>query len=412
MTLAQLRFPLIFLGALASTVAFALPDPSFDAHVVKGTFQDPSVHVRPKFRYWIPDASVDVNVVARDVKAAKDVGCGGLELLGYYLYGGPPSNGAGRGTYAPVDWAIYGFGGDAWHTVFKAFAQAHKDEGLIMDFAMGPNQGTGVPAPIEADGLSWDLSAFNVSVPLGGTFEGVLPGWGTGSLQAAIVGTVLGSQNLTASDPSGGLPGDLPLNRTQYILSASSLADVTDQVDDSGVLHFDFSNTTSKNATEDKHVVFAIYLLQSLFRAQQGPLEMGGPQTTPASWLQNGSWAVDHFSAAGARVMTQFWEDHILNNGTKELLREVGSYGWEDSVEIEANVRWTKNLGSIFYEQNKYSINKWLPTLFHRNGLYKNSNSGFWWVTDEEDAGYGHIADYRATVSTRRWCRQGRVFSC
>lgn len=39
---------------------------------------------------------------------------GGLELLGYYLYGGPPSNSAGRGLAAPVDWAKYGFGTQAW----------------------------------------------------------------------------------------------------------------------------------------------------------------------------------------------------------------------------------------------------------------------------------------------------------
>jgi hypothetical protein len=89
-------------------------DPSVDAVVDQGTFENPSKHVRPKFRYWIPDASVDVNVVAKDVQQAKDVGCGGLELLGYYQYGGPPSNGAGRGTYAPVDWAKYGFGTPAW----------------------------------------------------------------------------------------------------------------------------------------------------------------------------------------------------------------------------------------------------------------------------------------------------------
>jgi hypothetical protein len=102
--------------SVAATIssAFALPNPSTDASVDRGTFENPSIHVRPKFRYWVPDASVDLKVLAKDVKAAKDAGCGGLELLGYYLYGGPPSNGAGRGTYAPVDWAKYGFGTQAW----------------------------------------------------------------------------------------------------------------------------------------------------------------------------------------------------------------------------------------------------------------------------------------------------------
>jgi hypothetical protein len=331
------------------------------------------------------------------VKTAKDVGCGGLELLGYYLYGGPPSNGAGRGTYAPVDWAKYGFGGGTWHTVFKAFAQAHKDNGLLMDFAMGPNQGTGVPAPIDSEGLMWDISAFNVTVPTRGSFDGVLPGWGTGTLQAAVVGTVLRSLNIKTTDPAGGLTGDQALARTQYTLSADSLTDVTDQVDQRGHLRYNFANPPS-NVTGDNHIIFAIYLYHSRYRAQQGPQEIKGPQSKPTSYINNGSFAVDHFSALGARVMTQFWEEHILNNGTKELLQDVGGYGWEDSVEIEANVYWTKNLSAVFKDLNKYEVNKWLPILFHRNGKYKQSNPGKWWVTDELDQGNSHIADYRATV--------------
>lgn len=267
---------------------------------------------------------------------------------------------------------------------------------MIMDFAMGPNQGTGVPAPIDTEGLMWDLSAYNITIPIGGSFDGVLPGWGTGTLQAAISGTIVASTNITDKDPSGGLPGDRALNRTQFTLSAASLVDVTERVDASGRLHIDFSNS---NSTGDNHIIFAIYLLQSHYRAQQGPLEMKGQQSRPESWITNGSWAVDHFSTLGARVMTKFWEDYILSNGTKELLEQVGNYGWEDSVEIEANVYWTRNLSDIFEEQHRYSINKWLPILFHRNGKYKQSNPGVWWVTDEPSQGNTHIADYRATVS-------------
>ena len=87
---------------------------SVNSPIDRGTFQNPSVHVRPKFRYWIPDASVNSSIVARDVQAAGDVGAAGVECLGYYLYGGPPANGAGRGIAAPVSWATYGFGTDAW----------------------------------------------------------------------------------------------------------------------------------------------------------------------------------------------------------------------------------------------------------------------------------------------------------
>ncbi|KAK5742028.1 hypothetical protein LTR17_003536 [Elasticomyces elasticus] len=361
-------------------------------------FANPGPRTRPKFRYWIPDASVDTAVVARDVKAAGDVGMGGMELLGYYLYGGPPSNGAGRGLAAPVDWATYGFGTEAWNMVFQAFVMATEASEMVMDFAIGANQGTGVPAVEDSDGLAWDIAAYNVSVALGGSFDGVLPGWGTGTLLAAVAGleidsTVVQRLDQLARDP-GSLPGDLSLNRTQITLSAASLTDVTSQVGLDGKLTVDFAG----NSTGINHTIFAVYMFHTDYRAQDGPLDIGGPQSAPTSWLQNGSWSVDHFSARGANVISSFWDNYILDNGIKESLKEVGNYAWEDSVEIEANVFWTQNLSASFESDHGYSINKWLPILFHRNGHYENANPSVWWVTDEADEGNGHIADYRSTL--------------
>lgn len=33
-----------------------------------------------------------------------------------------------------------------------------------------------------------------------------------------------------------------------------------------------------------------------------------------------------------------------------------------------------------FHADHGYSISKWLPILFHRNGHYKNSNPAVWWL--------------------------------
>lgn len=83
-----------------------------------------------------------------DIKTSGDLGAGGVEFLPFYNYGG--------GT--PVnDWSIYGFGTPAFQTVFRAALEAHRDNDLIMDFAMGPNQGQGVPAEANDPGLQWDL---------------------------------------------------------------------------------------------------------------------------------------------------------------------------------------------------------------------------------------------------------------
>ena len=114
--------------------------------------------------------------------------------------------------------------------------------------------------------------------------------------------------NKLQSDPEG-LPGDYFLNRTQITLSNSSLIDVTDKVDSHGKISLQFPLTET---TGSGHNVFAVYIALSGYRAQQGPEGLGGPQSTPESWLQNGSWAVDHFSARGAKLTTDFWEQYIL----------------------------------------------------------------------------------------------------
>ena len=260
---------------------------------------------------------------------------------------------------------------------------------------MGPNQGTGVPAPIGSEGLMWDLVAYNVSVPIGGTFNSTLPGWGTGNLQAAVTVLVKKSEILT-NVTAPGLPGDLVANRTQITLAESSLQDVTNKVSREGHLavHFDAEAEGLNNT------IFAIYLIHSNYRAQDGPLDITGPQGTPQSYIQNGSWAVDHFSALGAKVMTDFWEQHILVNGTRQLLMDVGNYGWEDSVEIESNVYWTQDLPDQFLSDHGYSIAKWLPTMFHRNGHGAESAPSTWYVTDAADHGESRRVDYRETVCT------------
>jgi hypothetical protein len=51
------------------------------------------------------------------------------------------------------------------------------------------------------------------------------------------------------------------------------------------------------------------------------------PESVTKTIFDNGSFTVDHFSARGAQTVTKFWEQHILIDGLKELLQEVGDCG-------------------------------------------------------------------------------------
>ena len=72
--------------------------------------------------------------------------------------------------------------------------QASKDNYLIIDFTPESNQGAGVPTPVDANGLLWDLASFNITIT-NGNFIGVLPGWGTGPFISASIGLVPSTVN-------------------------------------------------------------------------------------------------------------------------------------------------------------------------------------------------------------------------
>jgi hypothetical protein len=56
-----------------------------------------------------------------------------------------------------ADWSTYGFGTSAFREMFHSALEAHAEAGMVMDFALGPNQGQGVLAKSDDKGLQWDL---------------------------------------------------------------------------------------------------------------------------------------------------------------------------------------------------------------------------------------------------------------
>lgn len=395
------------LSCVSALAALCLPhilafntDDQVGQPVPYGSFNDPAAHLRPRFRYWIPDASINLSVVAEDFVRVKEAGLGGLELLGYYLYGNYPSNVA-EGGPAPTDWSKYGWGTDAWKDLFKAALSAAKENGMVVDFANGPNQGAGVPTMPDNAGIMYDLVPFNVSVPLGGSFDDTLPGWGSGGFVSASTALVLDSvvSNFSA------LPawqGPVFYNGSTQTLAASSLQDVTDQVDDNGHLSLSFDPSAKGSC----YRIFAYYQVQSQYREQASPLTLndGAPQSPVTSFVQNGSWVADHFSEKGAQLIIDFWENNLLDGDIRQLVHDVGNYAWEDSLEIGAGalVWYTPRLLQAFEESRGYSLNKYLPLIFsydtEANGPLASPDHFY---TDEEDGGLAYVNDYRQTVSLR-----------
>lgn len=100
--------------------------------------------------------------MAKDISSLADIGAGGIEYLPFYFYGLvyaqliPVPDGP---IEPPTDWSIYGFGDTAFNELFKETLQAIKDQGngFNIDFALGPNQGAGVPSEPGTEGLSYEI---------------------------------------------------------------------------------------------------------------------------------------------------------------------------------------------------------------------------------------------------------------
>jgi hypothetical protein len=73
--------------------------------------------------------------------------------------------------------------------------------------------------------------------------------------------------------------------------------------------------------TQSSYRLFAFYQLQTYSKN----LEYTNSESKDITG--NGSFIVDHYSARGAQTITKFWETHLLDSETSELLKEVGNYG-------------------------------------------------------------------------------------
>lgn len=98
------------------------------------------------------------------------------------------------------------------------------------------------------------------------------------------------------------------------------------------------------------------YFIQAWYQNQPLVGEIIAANDDPQSILEGGSLYVDHFSAAGGKVITDFLEKYVLVDGVRELLQKVGHYMWEDSVEINNAITfWTPGLDKIFEKQHGVS---------------------------------------------------------
>ncbi|KAF6838245.1 hypothetical protein CPLU01_02606 [Colletotrichum plurivorum] len=322
--------------ALTGLVALALAEPVL-GETFADAFSNPPNQYRPKFRYWIPDASADVTAVREDIHAIADVGAGGFEFLPYYQFG-----------YQATDWSEYGYGTEAFRPIFRAAMEAADERHTLMDFAIGANQGQGVPAPPETPGLAVHLTYSNFTLGPGESYNGTLAlsnqpsdpsleyfmhtleGFGDQKLIAVLAVAVSLLSHLDGEDNTG-------------YTKVTSVVDLTSSVSPD-------SRSLSWTAPKTENVTsWRIMAWYQRFTNQRSI----DPGSNPTTYLQNGSWIVDHFSAAGSE----------LREAKGKTDKDFANLAWEDSMEMNAGVWWTPGFDEKFRQSRGYDVQQCLPFL-------------------------------------------------
>ncbi|KAL4944149.1 hypothetical protein BDV06DRAFT_233866 [Aspergillus oleicola] len=340
-----------------------------------------------EFTKRIPDASVSIPSVRRDVSDLATVGSRGLELVPFYFYGNP------RDSPTPTDWTKFGFGMKLFQNVFEQTLQAAVDNELLVDFSLGASQGQGSPVEAGTEGLSVHLQLGVTSLKAGASFSAPVPRPQelTGSLRSGD-----GFMHGLTNPDQGRLKGVIAAK----VLSEHKSNETVDQpkrvyLDEESILDLTH-HVQNETLTWDAPPGSGTWKLFAFWEGHTNQLSCtnnGGNGTTP---IERGSYVVDHFSKVGAQVHTKFFEDHILNTESiRANLKSNGNYAWEDSMELLFVVPWTRGFLERFQSSHGYGLVKYLPLLFTKENSFNAGSSPY-----PEEYSYGNYTEDGVSIHT------------
>ncbi|MFI8949722.1 glycosyl hydrolase [Streptomyces sp. NPDC053750] len=298
------------------------------------SFASPAASVRPKFRWWWPDALVDPDEIRREIDQIADAGFGGVEIAAVT-----------HSVSEPIDPARHGWGTPAWVGAVEAALGQAKKRDVVVDLTIGPAWPAAVPGITPDSGAAIKELAHGVAVVPGGTdVAGPLPDPVTAPDSDAKARTLRSVQ--AARVAAGTSPTAFPVR-----LEKESVVDLTSHVQDERL---------EWTAPDDGD-----WLVIACYERGSGQRPEGPAHTAPLSYV------VDHFSEAGTRAVIDFWERRILTPRIRALLRDTGGALFEDSLEIETDATlWTPGIMAEFERRIGYSLAPYLPALLQTKEKY------------------------------------------
>ena len=296
-------------------------------------FAKPGAAVRPKFRYWWPDGLVDPAEIAREIDQVADAGFGGVEIS---------ANHHSINDATILQPKEYGWGTGPWNAGVESALEQAARRGISVDITVGPSWPAAVPSITpDSEAAMKELAYGAVSVAAGTTYSGPVP--------PAVLAPAAG---VTAQK--------LFLVQAAKVDAANTTAKATG-LDPATVV--DLTHTVTGGTSIDWTApTDGQYVLVSYWVRGSGQQPEAGPHTDPPAYV------VDHFSAAGTRAVTDFWEERLLPSRIRSLLKQVGGALFEDSIEIETKaLMWTAELPAAFQRRTGRSLAPYLPVIVQNN---------------------------------------------
>ncbi|WP_328724462.1 glycosyl hydrolase [Streptomyces sp. NBC_00259] len=294
-------------------------------------FADPRPEVRPRFRWWWPDALVDTAEIEREIDQIAAAGFGGVEIAAvtHSMRGG-----------ATIDPVRYGWGTPAWVGAVEAALRRAKKRDVTVDLTLGPAWPNSVPSITpDSPAAVKELAHGTLTLPAGRRHTGPPPAPGTAPAEGVTQQELKLVQAIRITDATA----------EPMLLDHTTVTDITGAVT-GGELDW--------TAPDDD----GAWLVIAYWERGSGQRPEGPHHTDPLSYV------IDHFSADGTRAAIAFWERHLLPPSTRKLLRETGGALFEDSIELETDeTMWTPALPVEFEKRMGYSLLPYLATVVERD---------------------------------------------
>ncbi|KAJ0423291.1 hypothetical protein BJY00DRAFT_321945 [Aspergillus carlsbadensis] len=308
-----------------------------DRETWRGELPAPSRYDSPRLRYWWPGGWIDPESVKEEVEAIARAGFGGAEI-----------GDVRDSIFVAMDPEIYGWGQDRWNDGVEAAYQAAQKRDLHMDLTVGPHWPTGVPG-YTPDSLETakELVHGQLLLQPGVEYSGLLP--------------------LPVADASGQTIGNLIVTVTPQLVAVLA-ARITVASANASAITFDHSTVmdiskhhkkgklTWSAPRDGRYIVVAVYSRGTGQVQNTYDFSPDGPRLTSPS----PAYIVDHFSVAGVKATTSYWEEKMLTDKLRAHLRASQGSLFEDSLELKLQQYWTPNFIREFKQRRGYDLTPYL----------------------------------------------------